>query len=409
VKVRIKVIENIFVVFLIFSLFRAFVPIIEWRYGAGSIEDSSSILSIIFVILMFLYSSVNLLKNYKFTLSLFRSTILLVILIIYTLLSLIWSINITETFIRSFALLSVTLFGYWLSIKYEPSKLFRLILLSVIITIIFSALFVGMFPQFGLHKDFHYGDWRGVFLHKNIFGLALLYGVISVVSIIDISKIKKYAWFIPILLIFLILANSMTAIILSAITIMSYVLLSTKIKLYNYRYPIIVILLFFTVGLLYLFSQNYIYLFTLLGRESTFIYGGRIPMWIDVINDSISSGKYLFGYGYSAYFQSEDIKLIRSGWNPHNMHNGYLEVFINLGIVGVFLLFLFIYDLLKKSIMYANANKGENWVVIIVIVILLINITETHYMNFRWISWTVLIYVYSIINKKKYKCVIIKK
>ena len=72
-----------------------------------------------------------------------------------------------------------------------------------------------------------------------------------------------------------------------------------------------------------------------MGRNATLT--GRTQLWADLLRMTADPW---FGTGFESFWLGERAKLIWSQylWHPNQAHNGYLEVFLNLGWVGVALL-----------------------------------------------------------------------
>jgi O-antigen ligase len=73
-------------------------------------------------------------------------------------------------------------------------------------------------------------------------------------------------------------------------------------------------------------------IFMLLGREPTLT--SRVPMWKDLI--SMVSNPIL-GFGYDSFWMGARQEYMYMNWGIiGNAHNGYLEMYLNLGLIGVF-------------------------------------------------------------------------
>jgi exopolysaccharide production protein ExoQ len=88
-------------------------------------------------------------------------------------------------------------------------------------------------------------------------------------------------------------------------------------------------LLFFGLGLSGMFAGA-------VGRTSL---SGRNEIWQIVLSQHTNP---LFGTGYESFWLGPRLESIwAQGWAINEAHNGYLEVYLNLGYVGLFLLLLF--------------------------------------------------------------------
>jgi len=72
--------------------------------------------------------------------------------------------------------------------------------------------------------------------------------------------------------------------------------------------------------------------FALLGREPTLT--SRVPMWKDLISMVTNP---ILGFGYDSFWLGARQEYIYMNWGIiGNAHNGYLEMYLNLGLIGVF-------------------------------------------------------------------------
>ncbi len=73
----------------------------------------------------------------------------------------------------------------------------------------------------------------------------------------------------------------------------------------------------------------------LLGKDPTLT--DRTLLWSDILKIDFSP---LFGTGFESFWLGKrlDILWATRWWHPTEAHNGYLETYINLGLVGLFLL-----------------------------------------------------------------------
>ena len=87
--------------------------------------------------------------------------------------------------------------------------------------------------------------------------------------------------------------------------------------------------------LLGLFAESDVAFLETLGRDATLT--GRTQLWEDLLR---MTGDPWFGTGFESFWLGERVTSLWSKylWHPNQAHNGYLEIFLNLGCVGVALL-----------------------------------------------------------------------
>lgn len=74
---------------------------------------------------------------------------------------------------------------------------------------------------------------------------------------------------------------------------------------------------------------------TTLGRDMTFT--GRTELWKTVMNMDTNP---LIGTGYESFWLGDRLRTLweKHWWRPNQAHNGFIEIYLNMGMVGVFLL-----------------------------------------------------------------------
>ena len=96
----------------------------------------------------------------------------------------------------------------------------------------------------------------------------------------------------------------------------------------------------------------------LLGREANLT--DRTRVWADCLKVDINP---LFGTGFESFWMGERLEAMWALWNfhPNQAHNGYLETYLNLGLVGLFLLLALILATYGKACrsLYTDLNWGR--------------------------------------------------
>jgi O-antigen ligase len=73
----------------------------------------------------------------------------------------------------------------------------------------------------------------------------------------------------------------------------------------------------------------------LTGHQATLM--GRMELWRQCL--AIDTNP-IFGVGFESFWLGDRLHLLKEGrpWQPNEAHNGYLETYLNLGVVGLFML-----------------------------------------------------------------------
>jgi O-antigen ligase len=94
----------------------------------------------------------------------------------------------------------------------------------------------------------------------------------------------------------------------------------------------------------------------LTGHESTLM--GRMELWRQCL--AVDTNPIL-GVGFESFWLGDRLHLLKEGrpWQPNEAHNGYLETYLNLGIVGLLMLFGLIAATFRK--IRLDLIQNPNW------------------------------------------------
>jgi O-antigen ligase len=215
-----------------------------------------------------------------------------------------------------------------------------------------SLMLVNYFPNLGRsYSRDGTSFWTGVGTDKNALGLiCLVYALPVVWFILDpqarSSTPTKSAKAVPILvhlaflgLVVWLLLKSLSATSLSCLLCgVAVIAVVSRPKLG--RKPAIVHL--FGAGLIAasigsLFAST-LDLVSFAGRDTTLT--GRTVIWSQVLSVDINP---VFGTGYESFWAGDRMEVLRRYWSGmvlNQAHNGYIEIYLNLGWVGIFFLAL---------------------------------------------------------------------
>jgi exopolysaccharide production protein ExoQ len=209
-----------------------------------------------------------------------------------------------------------------------------------------SVLLIKYYPQVATG----YKEWSGVAVYtgvatnKNILGVVLLlFGLASEWCFLAALKARRTRHLVAhgIVLAMVIwlfaMANSMTSL---CCFVLAGLLLAAASRRAMVRQRWIIpslVALIVIVSFLVLFAGLGTSSLETLGRDPTLT--GRTAIWKLVIR---LSGNPIVGTGFESFWMGPRLQEIWSvyWWHPNEAHNGYLEVFLNLGWVGVALLAL---------------------------------------------------------------------
>ena len=121
----------------------------------------------------------------------------------------------------------------------------------------------------------------------------------------------------------------------------------------------------------------------IVGHESTAM--GRIELWRDCLDVDTNP---IFGVGFESFWLGDRLHIVKQGrpWQPNEAHNGYLEIYLNLGWVGIFMLFGLIIATFRKIRLelFRNPDWGRYRLAFLAAMVFY-NVTEA---TFRGLSLT---------------------
>jgi O-antigen ligase len=222
----------------------------------------------------------------------------------------------------------------------------------------------GTYLVLGLIAEIAFGTFEplsseyrfGGTLHPNHQGINCAMLVISCLSLFIISSKKRciYITIAIMALILLVLTKSRTSFASTNLALLFYCIFvwNGKRKIYG----IIILGFFSSLILLILGNDNYavIYNSVFLGRDtsSASTLTGRIPLWQECIDYILQ--RPLQGYGYSSFWTPKHISEVSGaeGWVISFGHSAYLDITLELGLVGVAAFVFILFICIFKSLIY---------------------------------------------------------
>ncbi len=334
--------EEGFAVFIVMYFTGAFVPLyIMNGYGLLKRLDfyipNLCVSICLFLLILRWERSIQILSQAK----------LVLLFVGFVLLSTLWSDAPNLTRDAGLKLLETTLVGIYLATRYSFKEQTRIFTLVCGISTLLSLVYVFALPKFGITQtgvgNANTGTWRGIFSHKNNLGRMMTISGIFFLSTAFSNPKRRWlllaCFGIAVLLIFG--ADSKTALV----SLFFLIAISPTYRILRWN-SIIAIPLYLIVilvagsGAMFL-SMNWEGALASLNKPPDL--NGRVPIWNFVI-ERIQERPWL-GYGFVAFWRGWESEgnamLWRSmGWRPNSGHNGFLDLVLELGILGAVLFVL---------------------------------------------------------------------
>jgi exopolysaccharide production protein ExoQ len=329
----------------------------------------------------------------------------LLALMLLALVSFSWSIEPMLTLRRAIALLFTTVFAVDFGVRYSVEKQLQLITVTIGTALFVSALVSlvapGLVPPAPWPTDSSSGNgWNGLFPHKNAFGQMLAYGVLVTIANYRRGAAPTIMAALCICALFgLILAShSGTSLVLSVLMLVLWPLLNIlRWKRRTARTLGVAAVLVAVLAAGFCFA-NVDRLASQIDRKTDLT--GRTDVWRLTLERA--SERPWVGYGYNGFWGTNEAARISDlvGWPVPNGHNGFLDVFIQLGALGALAFLVFTMAGLIRSIHFASGWHGGNplWPLASLLLILSNSLTESYLLSANSFAWIIFIAALSTVS-----------
>lgn len=280
---------------------------------------------------------------------------LLVLVVAYILISTIWAFDQSASLRRAFAFSLTVSFCAYLALRYTPTDLLKLAGWALLLVAVASVIAVIFFPEFGRETfSSKMGRWRGISSINTAFGRFMALGIL-VIWCLRRTDWKMQRFDVLVLGLFMLCTYqahaatstaSVVAAFVSIITIWSKVLFRVELLFKIVLGAIVGFILLITVP--FYFSD----VLVLLGRDATLT--NRIFIWQAALEQGWRNP--ILGVGYESFWIEGNAaaayyNMFGSGnTRVGNGHNGYLDVWLELGFVGLALLLLLLLQAVTRAI-----------------------------------------------------------
>lgn len=284
---------------------------------------------------------------------------------------------------RSFSLAACFLFGFYVAAVFSPTRLFVLITRAAMIAAVASLLLFATMPAIGREPLLAGHPLRGVFAQKNVIASELLPALICYLYFWQaaIRPFRQIVLGVAAVLACLLLSNSAMGLgIAAAMFLLAAFFRSSRIRHLPIVLLIIALLLLVIVATFLLAAPDSV--FGLIGRDPTFT--GRSAIW--QLAAHYIAQRPLLGYGYASFWNVGDNAskhiFYSIGWVTPDAHNGYLDLALQLGLVGGTLGVLLLLRTLLGAVRALKQGylPEAQWIIMIVVMIAASNFVQSDLM-----------------------------
>ena len=383
--------ETGFTIAALFFFSGALIPLLlEQGSGSSDLREGNPVLRGIFAVIQGI-SFLLLLRQGRVVLRAILAHWPTMALVILALLSVVWSDAPDVTMRRGLALFGTTGFGVYLASRYSVRTLLHLLGWALGISAVLSLAAAIIFPAYGTSSGMHQGLWRGIFSHKNT--LAQMMVLSTAVFFLLWSDASRKRWTAGVCLVLsfalLVLSGSSSGIVIAGM-VMALLPLYRAFRWRNDQFIVALICAVLIGGVaLSLLLLNADVVLAMLGKDITLT--GRTVLW-EAAWEAIWQRPWL-GYGYSAFWlgwQGGSAAVwTAAGWESPHSHNGFLDLWLELGLLGVTILLVGLATAGRRAVAaIRSAPRAETlWPVLLLSVILVYSFTESVILRQNSIFW----------------------
>jgi exopolysaccharide production protein ExoQ len=296
---------------------------------------------------------------------------------------------------KGFLLGTSTLFAVYLAFRYSLREQMYLLSWAIGIAMFSNIVFSIGFPAYAVHTYLHPGAWRGLYTHKNSLASFSVLGAVFFL-ILAVTHRRWTFWVGWAAAVFLVLMST------SKTGLTLFLLLSLLLPLFwvaRMRRPAALpFLLIFALTLATVIVGlvgNYELILTSLGRDPTLT--GRTGIW-DTLIGKVALRPWL-GYGYRGFWQGMDGESADIFYNLSFMvasaHNGYLDVSLELGLVGLAMFVGTIFKSFARAITWLRRSDAQQglWPLTYLCYYALYNLTESNIPDPNSMTWVLYVSV----------------
>ncbi|MEM9163235.1 MAG: O-antigen ligase family protein [Cyanobacteria bacterium P01_F01_bin.4] len=345
-----------------------------------------------------------LIRHWKRIMYISSKDILLIVMLTLSALSIFWAAVPDATAESVRALMRTTIIGMYFAVCYSPLKMRKLLTKLLAIWGI-TSLMAAAVPGYGIvASGNHAGNLVGIFSFKNTLGqsmgLAAIMASIAWISGQGNRLVPKISLVIALGMVFL--SGSKTSLVSLVFAFSITPLYFFSRQRFKVRALLYTVAVLFGIGSVLFVSTNLeLVVVDWLGKDLTFT--GRFDLWAAVVRQGME--RPWLGYGHGGFWNTAYAinAAVEKGWPPLpqtgvyldslHSHNGFVEIFVQLGVVGLVLAIAHFAILFSRYVVVALTQKDLEslWMLQYLIMIAVVNLTEAGTMlapaSFEWILY----------------------
>lgn len=305
-----------------------------------------------------------------------------------------WAVTQLESLVKGLTFLLVALGCVLFSQRLSPEDTIRGALLGAFAAIAVSVGLAVSAPDTYGTTPFHDGAWRGMYEQKNVLGRGAMLGLVFLYTLRTANSIRlglmSQLLIGSIFALALIKSQSASSLV-GAVLFVSMLRPATMVLAGGPRLRLFFVMAAPVLCVVFVLSADAAlgYILQATGKDEDLT--GRVPLWLYALGD-IAERPFL-GYGLDSFFidSREGALTMAVGWTPDQSHNGFLDMILELGVVGLVLLGGALISAFRR-LPYAKPNSRAAAVVGVSVLLLLFaqNLTESNLYRSSNLIWLIL-------------------
>ena len=371
-------------------------PVAIWFQSTGATIEEGNPLDRLFMIVMLCLGVAILIKRKFNWAAILKENISLVLLLSYMLVSCSWADAPFISFKRWFReLITIVMVSVIISEPNPWKALESMLRRTVYILIPLSIVLINYFPEYGRLYVHHSGDlmWVGAAMHKNSLTQLCLAAIFFLVWTFirrrqgSISTVPRYQTILEVFILFLAVwimggpnhsfyysATAAIAGVLGFLMMIGFYLIKKHGMIPGTSALTALILIVIIYGTItpIIGKLSLINVSSVTGRDVTLT--GRAQVWEQVV--PVALQRPLWGHGHESFWTTDS----RKDFDISGAHNGFLDIILSLGFVGLGFYSVFFLSNVRKAQrwMVENFDWGVFWICSL-LMLLLSNITESYH------------------------------
>ncbi len=321
---------------------------------------------------------------------------LLIALLFWTFISIFWSPSLAITLRRAVALVVTTYLGTHLVLRFSQYQILRIVASVFVFATLLNLFWIVALPQYSGPKvggvailEFD-NRLTGIYNSPNSLGRVMGLGIFTMLAALKLDRRRRPVYLVGLAAGVLVLAfsqskTSLVVAILGTALLITYIVFRSRRTLFG-----AVVVSVFGSGLvaITLVIANLRFFTDALDRDVTLT--GRVPLWDDLFR--LIPDRLFLGSGYNAFWlgwgsPAQEV-WNQNRWLPPHGHNQFIDIALELGLVGLFLYIALLLRTFVRATRYVRDVPGVFglWPLVFCSLFLLSMITEAAMMS-RDISW----------------------